>query len=51
MKTILLIITLALVIFVALIGAEVQPPTKVHRIGRLVGRPPTEPDPFLEAFR
>src|SRR2546421_407303 len=46
-----LIVLVVLAILVAPLIAEAQPPTKVHRVGFLVGRPPIEPDPTLEAFR
>src|SRR5437870_873265 len=51
LKTVRLIVMLTLVILTAPLIAEAQPPTKVHRVGLLVGRPPIEPDPTLEAFR
>src|SRR5712691_12479759 len=42
--------TFILSLLVAPLTAEAQP-SKVHRVGFLVGRSPIEPDPTLEAFR
>jgi len=50
LKPIRLVVTLALVILTAPLAAVAQPPTKVHRIGRLSSRSPS-PDPNVEAFR
>jgi putative tryptophan/tyrosine transport system substrate-binding protein len=45
-------LTLTLGILTALLAAEAQQATKVHRIGRLSAGPPLpEPNPSLEAFR
>jgi putative tryptophan/tyrosine transport system substrate-binding protein len=48
-----LVVTLALVIFAAPLVVEAQPPTTVHRVGRLlgVGSPSSGPDPSFAAFR
>ena len=47
-----LLITLALVILVAPLAAEAQPPaTHVHRIGVLSSRSPLVARPYVEAFR
>jgi putative tryptophan/tyrosine transport system substrate-binding protein len=51
MKAIVLIMTLALGLLVAPLAVDAQPPTKVHRVGFLLGRSLIEPDPTLEAFR
>jgi putative ABC transport system substrate-binding protein len=51
LRTLPLIVIVALAILVAPLAAAAQQPTKVHRVGFLVGRPPIEPDPTLEAFR
>jgi putative ABC transport system substrate-binding protein len=52
-KPIRLVVTLALVILTAPLAVEAQPPTKVHRVGRLlgVGSPASGSDPSFEAFR
>jgi len=49
-KALALLIMLALTILTAPLAAMAQP-SKVHRVGFLLGRPPIEPDPTLEAFR
>jgi putative ABC transport system substrate-binding protein len=46
-----LLVTLTLAILVAPLAADAQPPTHVHRIGRLQAGPPSDPNPTLEAFR
>ena len=47
-----LLITLALVILVAPLAAEAQPPaTHVHRIGVLSSRSPLVARPYVEAFQ
>src|SRR3989442_12659822 len=52
LKTVRLVVMLALVILTAPLTAEAQQPTKVHRIGALTPAfPPSEPYPPLEAFR
>ena len=49
-STIGCILTLALCVLVVTPATEAQPPTKVHRIGRLSGWSPS-PDPHVEVFR
>jgi len=53
LKPIRLVVTLALVILTAPLAVDAQPPTKVHRVGRLLGAgsPPSGPDPSFEGFR
>jgi putative ABC transport system substrate-binding protein len=51
LKPIKLVVTLALVILTAPLTVEAQPPTKVHRVGRLIAAfSPSQPSPILEAF-
>src|SRR5262245_53627226 len=51
-RTVGLFVTLAFTLLVAPLAAVAQPPTPVHRIGRLIaGHPPAGPDPALDAFR
>jgi putative ABC transport system substrate-binding protein len=52
-KPIRLVVTLALVILTAPLAVEAQPPTTVHRVGRLlgVGSPAAGSDPSFAAFR
>ena len=47
------IVTLTLSLLAALLTAEAQQATKVHRVGRLfgAGSPSSGPDPSFEAFR
>jgi putative ABC transport system substrate-binding protein len=53
LKLIRLVLTLALVILTAPLAVDAQPPTKVHRVGRLlgVGSPLSGPSPLFEAFQ
>jgi putative tryptophan/tyrosine transport system substrate-binding protein len=53
LKPIRLVVTLALVILTAPLAVEAQPPTTVHRVGRLlgVGSPSAGSDPSFAAFR
>ena len=53
MRTVALIVTIALGVLVAPLAANAQPATKVYRIGRFTsGLPPTAgPNPSEEAFR
>ena len=53
LKSIRLVVTLALVLLTVPLAVEAQPPTKVHRVGRLLGAgsPASGPDPSFEAFR
>jgi putative ABC transport system substrate-binding protein len=53
LKLIRLVVTLALVLLTALLAVEAQPPTKVHRVGWLLGAgsPSSGPDPSFAAFR
>jgi putative tryptophan/tyrosine transport system substrate-binding protein len=50
-RTIGLLVTLAFGLLAAPLAADAQPPTHVHRIGRLQAGPPSDPNPTLEAFR
>ena len=51
LKPITLVVTLALVILMAPLAVEAQPPTKVYRVGRLIAAfAPSQPSPILEAF-
>jgi putative ABC transport system substrate-binding protein len=54
-RSIGLLVTLALALFVALLMADAQQPTKVYRVGRLSAGSPPEVSPFVqrtaEAFR
>src|SRR5262245_32078109 len=51
-RTVGLFVTLAFTLLVAPLAAVAQPPTPVHRIGRLIAsNPPAGPDPSLDAFR
>ena len=47
------VVTLTLSLLVALLTAEAQQATKVHRVGQLfgAGSPSSGPDPSFEAFR
>jgi putative ABC transport system substrate-binding protein len=52
LKTLRLVVTLALVILTAPLVAHAQPSTIVHRIGRLVsGFPPSEPSQGMSAVQ
>ena len=52
LKTLRLVVTLALVILTAPLVAHAQPSTKVHRTGRLVsGFPPSEPSQGMSAVQ
>jgi ABC-type uncharacterized transport system substrate-binding protein len=50
LHTVRLTVTLALGILIAALAAEAQPPTKVHRIGRLRTGSPLADQPFVEAL-
>jgi len=51
LKPIRLVVTLALVILTAPLAVDAQPPTKVHRVGRLIAAfSPSQPSPILGAF-
>jgi putative ABC transport system substrate-binding protein len=53
LKPIRLVVMLALVILTAPLAVDAQPPTNVHRVGRLLGAgsPSSGSDPSFEAFR
>jgi putative tryptophan/tyrosine transport system substrate-binding protein len=53
LKPIRLVVTLALVLLTVPLAVEAQPPTKVHRVGWLLGAgsPSSGPDPSFAAFR
>jgi len=51
LKPITLVVTLALILLMAPLAVEAQPPTKVYRVGRLIAAfAPSQPSPILEAF-
>jgi len=51
LKPITLVVTLALILLMAPLAVEEQPPTKVYRVGRLIAAfAPSQPSPILEAF-
>src|SRR5882724_12721441 len=50
-RTIALLVTLALGLFVVSLAVAAQPSAHVYRIGRLHSGPPSDPNPTLEAFR
>src|SRR5262249_9618795 len=51
LKSITLMVTLALALLTVPLAVDAQLPAKVHRVGRLITAfPPSQPNPILEAF-